>query len=244
MARSSRPSAWITTSSIGWSETSTALFDAVGARRRLLIGHDWGALIAWCFAIDRRLPLDGLVIMNVPHPTVFARVLRSSWRQRLRSWYVAFFQIPGLPEAMMTTRRGRAIADAFVGMADRQEHAFRPEVTDVYRRNALVPGAMTAMINYYRANTGLAGAVWTRRASHRNPTLMIWGEEDKRRSISPAPTATRALVGDFTLERLARMSPTGCSRRRPRRSTRSSPTGWPLAGLNTGRGISIRVKAA
>src|SRR5271167_4677728 len=62
-------------------EDVAGLFEAAGARRRLLIGHDWGAAIAWAFALERRLPLDGLVIMNVPHPAVLARVMRASWRQ-------------------------------------------------------------------------------------------------------------------------------------------------------------------
>ena len=182
----------------------TALFDAVGARRRLLVGHDWGAIIAWCFAIDRRLPLDGLVIMNVPHPTVFARVIRTSWRQRLRSWYVAFFQLPGLPEAMMTARRGRAVANAFVGMAVDKDR-FPPEVTDVYRLNALVPGAMTAMINYYRANTDLLARYGPGAPAIEIPALMIWGEEDAALDIV-CTDGYETLVRDFTLERLPGVS--------------------------------------
>src|SRR5207237_10171496 len=75
-------------------EDVAGLFEAAGARRRLLIGHDWGAAVAWAFALDRRLPLDALVIMNVPHPAVLARSMRSSWRQPLRSWYMVSFQLP------------------------------------------------------------------------------------------------------------------------------------------------------
>ena len=158
-------------------EDVAALFDAAGARRRLLIAHDWGAMIAWDFAIRRRLPLDGLVIMNVPHPSVFARVLASSRRQRSRSWYTAFFQIPRLPEAAMTAFGARAIGQAFTGMAV-DKSRFPPEVTDVYRRNALIPGAMTAMINYYRANLDLIGRYRDGVPMIEVPTLMIWGEED------------------------------------------------------------------
>ena len=185
-------------------EDVAALFDAVGARRRLLIGHDWGAIIAWCFAIERVRPLDGLVIMNVPHPTVFARVLRASWRQRRRSWYVAFFQIPRLPEAMMTARDARAIARAFVGMAI-DKTRFPPEVTDVYRANALIPGAMTAMINYYRANTGLLARFGGGAPEIDIPTLMIWGEEDSALDIA-CVDGYEGLVRDFTLERLPEVS--------------------------------------
>lgn len=185
-------------------EDVAGLFDAAGARRRLLIGHDWGAAIAWAFALDRRLPLDGLVIMNVPHPAVLARVMRSSWRQPLRSWYMAFFQIPGLPEAMMTANGARAIGRAFTGMAV-DKSRFPPEVTDVYRRNALLPGAMTAMINYYRANTGLLDRWGSPPPVIEVPTLMIWGEMDAALGIENTE-GYGPLVRDFTLERLPGVS--------------------------------------
>ncbi len=180
------------------------LFEAAGARRRLLIGHDWGAAIAWAFALDKRLPLDGLVIMNVPHPAVLGRVMRASWRQPLRSWYMGFFQIPGLPEAMMTAGGARAIGQAFTGMAV-DKSRFPPEVTDVYRKNALIPGAMTAMINYYRANTGMLNRWGATPPVIEVPTLMIWGEEDSALGIENTE-GYGPLVSDFTLRRLPGVS--------------------------------------
>ena len=185
-------------------EDAAALFDAVGARRRLLIGHDWGAMVAWCFAMEKRLPLDALVIMNVPHPAVFAQVMRTSWRQRLRSWYVAFFQIPGLPEALMTAMGGRAVANAFTGMAV-DKSRFPPQVTDVYRRNALIPGAMTAMINYYRANGDLLRRYTGAAPVIEVPTLMVWGEDDDAIGIE-ATQGYEPHVRDLTLERLPGVS--------------------------------------
>lgn len=183
---------------------AAALFDGLGARRRLLIAHDWGALIAWSFAITQARPLDGLVIMNVPHPAVFRHVLQRSWAQRRRSWYVAFFQLPWLPEKMLTARGARAIAGAFRGMAV-DKSAFPRAVTDHYRANALQPGAMTAMLNYYRANaSGLLRApgqvpVIT------VPTLMIWGEADTALGLE-LTEGYGPYVSDFTLERLPRVS--------------------------------------
>ena len=185
-------------------EDVAALFDACGARERLLVGHDWGAAIAWAFALDRPRPLDGLVIMNVPHPAVLARVMKASWRQPLRSWYMAFFQLPGLPEAMMTARRAQAIGQAFVGMAV-DKARFPPEVTEVYRRNALLPGAMTAMINYYRANTGMLTRWGATPPVIEVPTLMIWGEEDTALAIENTE-GYEPLVSDFTLRRLPGVS--------------------------------------
>ncbi len=185
-------------------EDAALLFEAVGARRRLLVGHDWGAMIAWCFAMRRRLPLEALVIMNVPHPAVFERVMRTSWRQRLRSWYVGFFQIPGLPEAMLTARRAQAVADAFTRMAV-DKRRFPPEVTDVYRANALIPGAMTAMVDYYRANRDLLGRYAGASPLIEIPTLMVWGEDDDAIGLE-ATEGYETLVRDLTLERLPGVS--------------------------------------
>src|ERR1700733_2012746 len=70
-----------------------ALIDASGARSVTLIGHDWGAMVAWCVAATRKRPLERLVIMNVPHPLCFRAALKH-WRQRRKSWYMAFFQLP------------------------------------------------------------------------------------------------------------------------------------------------------
>ncbi len=182
---------------------AAALFDACGARRRLLVGHDWGAMIAWTFAMQRTRPLDGLVVMNVPHPAVFRHVLRHSWAQRRRSWYVAFFQLPLLPEALLTAGRARAVAQSFRGMAV-DKSAFPPDVLERYRRNALLPGAMTAMLNYYRANlAGLSDAAPTPKIEV--PTLMVWGEEDTALGLE-LTEGYGPYVADFTLERLPGVS--------------------------------------
>ncbi len=184
-------------------EDVAALFDALGARKRLLIAHDWGALVAWQFAIERVRPLDGLVIMNVPHPAVFRAVLRRSPRQLARSWYVFFFQLPVLPEFLLRARGARAVADAFRGMAVNKA-AFPPEVLAHYQQNALAPGALTAMINYYRANF----ATLAERAPTppvEVPTLMVWGEQDTALGIE-LTEGYGPYVADFTLRRLPQVS--------------------------------------
>ena len=180
------------------------LFDALGARRRLLVGHDWGALIAWVFAIRRVQPLDGLIVMNVPHPDVFRRALLHSWRQRLRSWYVLFFQVPLLPELALTAGGARAVQRAFVGMA-RNPAAFPPDVLARYRDNAMQPGAMTAMLAYYRANFGTMMAARRRSPPLDVPTLMIWGEHDTALGLE-LTEGYDGLVDDFTLRRLPEAS--------------------------------------
>ena len=151
------------------------LIDAAGAQETVLIGHDWGGVIAWEFARRNIRPLTKLVILNAPHPKLFARGIRSAAQLR-RSWYMFFFQLPWLPEWVFGRNGARAIGAAFRGMAV-DKSRFPEEVLDVYRRNALRPGALTAMINYYRAafrgrgTAGASGIIAT-------PALVIWGEAD------------------------------------------------------------------
>ena len=182
---------------------AAALFDAVGARRRLLLAHDWGAVVAWFFAIRKTRPLDGLVILNVPHPAVFRAVLRRSREQQRRSWYVAFFQVPVLPELLLKAGRARAIGQMFSRMAI-DKSAFPPDVLEHYRENAMRPGAMTAMLDYYRANAR-AFSGRQRYPVIETPTLMIWGEVDVALSLE-LTEGYDPYVADFTLKRLPRVS--------------------------------------
>ncbi len=177
------------------------MFDALQPRRRLLVAHDWGAVIAWVVAMRRAVPLDGLIIMNVPHPTVFRDLIRHYWPQRLKSWYVAFFQIPWLPEVLLRQRRAQGIAKAFWNMAV-DKSAFPPDVLEHYRQNALAPGALTAMINYYRANLEILDET---SAPIEVPTLMLWGEEDTALDVK-LTEGYGPHVQDFTLRRFPNVS--------------------------------------
>jgi len=186
-------------------EDVAGLFDAVGAKgRRLLVGHDWGAIVAWAYAIEQRTPLDGLVVMNVPHPTAYVRVMRRGPAQWLKSWYIFFFQLPGLPELALRAGGARAIGRAFSSMAV-DKSRFPDEVLDHYRHNALQPGAAGAMVNYYRANFGALGRFAQAPAKVEVPTLMIWGEVDAALGIE-LTEGYDDLVADFTLERLPNVS--------------------------------------
>ena len=152
-------------------EDVAALFQALGAKRRVLIGHDWGGAIAWAAALSGQ-PLDGLAILNAPHPTAFRRALHT-WDQRRRSWYMAFFLLPWLPELLLTWRDGRELTE---GLAKQSPH-WPPELLETMRRNITAPGAATAMLNYYRANI-LRYAKASGAPLIECPTLLIWGEDD------------------------------------------------------------------
>jgi epoxide hydrolase 4 len=180
------------------------LIDASGAKETVLIAHDWGAIIAWQFAIRKVRPLSRLVIMNVPHPVRFAEAMRS-WAQLKKSWYVFFFQIPWLPERLLAARGAEAVGRAFTDMAV-DKSRFPAPVVQEYRRNALEPGAMRAMINYYRAALRSGSkAMVPDPATVDVPTLMIWGEEDS--ALGKETTyGTEKFVADFTIRYLPGVS--------------------------------------
>ncbi|HEX8324756.1 MAG TPA: alpha/beta hydrolase [Tepidisphaeraceae bacterium] len=180
------------------------LFDACDARRRLLIGHDWGGIIAWTFAMQQVRPLDGLVILNAPHPAVMRRVLRQSWAQRGRSWYVAFFQLPWLPETLLTARHAKRI-ETLLRRTAVDAGAFPDDVLKQYRDNACQPGAMTAMINYYRANLRTLTDPNAAAPIIDTPTLLLWGEQDTALGVE-LTEGCDAYVRDLTLERLPGVS--------------------------------------
>ena len=185
-------------------EDVAALIDASGAKSVTLIAHDWGAGLAWVFATHQVRPLERLVIMNVPHPAVMGIHLRRSWVQLKKSWYMFFFQLPSLPEAAMTARDGRAIRQAFYGMAVDKTH-FGSEVLDRYAKDAQRPGAIRGMVNWYRAALRVPGKMAGPWPVIETPTLIIWGEEDAALGVELLE-GTDAYVSDLTINRLPGVS--------------------------------------
>ena len=180
-----------------------ALIDASGAREVMIVAHDWGAIIAWAFAIRKQRPIRQLVIMNVPHPMVAVREIRR-WEQLKRSWYVFFFQLPWLPEWAFGRNHAAAIRKAFVGMAV-DKTRFPPAVLDIYASAAQRPGALRAMINFYRALLRYPRVVDLGDGRVDVPVLMVWGEEDSALGIG-CTRGTEAWVDDLTLKRLPGVS--------------------------------------
>lgn len=156
----------------------TDLIDASGAKSVLLVGHDWGGAVAWSYAMNGTRPIERLVILNSPHPTKFIKALRTG-AQLKRSWYMGLFQIPLLPELLIGYDRARVLEHVVRGWAV-NKHRFSDADIDIVRNTAVIPGALTAMINYYRAlpRLYLAQPKRGRGVKIRVPTLVIWGEQD------------------------------------------------------------------
>lgn len=153
-----------------------ALVASLGEERAHVVGHDWGGIVAWQVAWRRPDIARSLVTMNAPHPTAFAEFARRNPRQLLLSSYMLFFQIPALPEWVLTRRDASAIASAFRRSAKHPE-VFSAEDLEAYREAFLRPGAARSTINYYRQAlrqglTALPDSAITA------PTLVLWGEDD------------------------------------------------------------------
>ncbi len=152
------------------------LIDAAGRDKAILVGHDWGAAVAWWTAMKYRQRLEKLVILNVPHPTVSGRTIRRHPIQRRKSWYIFFFQIPWLPEWLVRLNNWRGFIA--YGLNSARPGTFTEADLDEYRKAWSQPGALTAMINWYRAVRRLPPKSPPDRMVS-TPTLIIWGVNDR-----------------------------------------------------------------
>jgi epoxide hydrolase 4 len=187
------------------------LIKASGAKETLLIAHDWGGALAWILAMRQPELINRLVVMNLPHPACFARELRRP-RQLLRSWYMFFFQIPALPEFLLGRNDAQAIGNMFRRTSRRR--APIPEAAiDVYRQNAMRPGGLTAMLNWYRAFFRSRKSPPRREARPggvrypliTTPTLFLWGDADVALDIRTTQ-GTQDYVSDLTFRVLPGIS--------------------------------------
>jgi pimeloyl-ACP methyl ester carboxylesterase len=175
------------------------LIDASGANEVTLIGHDWGGALAWLFALRAVRPLERLVVMNLPHPARFYEHLMNDRAQQKRSRYERFFQIPWLPDWLLSRNHASAIGRMFGEGLTRSDAMSEADVR-VFRENAAARGAMTAMLNWYRANP-FREAFAAEFAMLETPTLMIWGVNDI--ALGQEMTlGTGEIVRDFTLRYL------------------------------------------
>jgi pimeloyl-ACP methyl ester carboxylesterase len=158
------------------------LIQALGRERALLVGHDWGAAVAWHTAMHYPQAIVKLGILNVPHPAVMVRTLRSNFRQIMKSWYIFFFQLPRLPE--WTLSRNHYAAMRRMLKASSRRDTFSAEALDRYVQAWRQPGALRSMIHWYRALFRSVVAATERPVEGAHPkrveppTLMIWGARD------------------------------------------------------------------
>jgi epoxide hydrolase 4 len=149
------------------------LIRALGRKKAIVVGHDWGAVVAWCVAEMHPSVVSKLAILNVPHPLAMQRGLRRP-EQLKKSWYMFFFQLPHLPE-LAIARNDYAYVRRTFGIDGFTNDEIQPYV-DALK----APGAVTAALNYYRAAIRriLTGRT-PKSVVIACPVLVIWGDADR-----------------------------------------------------------------
>ncbi|MGD1897719.1 MAG: alpha/beta fold hydrolase, partial [Phormidesmis sp.] len=168
---------------------------AMGYEDCELVAQDWGGAIDWQFAYAYPNLITRLIVLNIPHPAKFAAGLRT-FRQLKRSWYIAFFQLPAIPERMLKKNNYKAIRAVFRDSAI-NPNAFTEKDLDALVEAAAKPGALTGMLNYYR-NLSIKTLKQKTEGKLTVPTLMIWGEEDAALG-KELSEGTEDYVADLTL---------------------------------------------
>ncbi len=151
------------------------LIDALGYEKVDLVGHDWGAIVAWTLAIKYPERLHKLGILNAPHPAVMRKFLSRDLEQMRRSWYAMFFQLPWLPEKILSANDWRVAVDALRG--SNKPQSFTDEDIEKYKEAWSQPDAITSMLNWYRAAVRVQGST-PKDMRVKVPTLMMWGIKD------------------------------------------------------------------
>lgn len=166
-------------------EDVDALADHLGHRKIVLVGHDWGGVIAWVFAAAHPERIERLVIINAPHPTIFRRELRENPKQREASAYMLLFRRPDA-EQFLSVRDYEALRGPILDRGIRQGY-FSEEDREAYLEAWSQPGALTGGLNYYRAagigppseGEATPESEATDPVMVNVPTLMLWGERDE-----------------------------------------------------------------
>lgn len=167
-----------------------ALIGASGAKDVHLVGHDWGALVAWAVAAKHPDRIRTVSALSGPHPTALQRAMMTS-RQGLASWYAYAYLFPRLPERFYLGKDGSGARLSQMLQAGGQS----VELAQRDVRALTEPGAYTAALNWYRA-VPLSG----RTARVRVPAMFVWGDRDKYMLESAARLCGRYVTGHYRFE--------------------------------------------
>jgi pimeloyl-ACP methyl ester carboxylesterase len=167
-------------------EDLIALADAFGLARFTLVGHDWGGAVAWLAALRHPDRLNRLIVVNAPHPLVFQKSLIDDPHQRAASQYITAFRNPGMEQALEAMGLDTFYAKTFASHADISK--VPDEERERYLADWGAPGALTAMLNWYRASEAVvpdigeqaAAPLWTTLPfpAIKVPTLVVWAMRD------------------------------------------------------------------
>jgi pimeloyl-ACP methyl ester carboxylesterase len=182
------------------------LIRALGHDSAHVVGHDWGGSLAWGLAGTLPAMVRSLTILNAPQGPVSARLRREDPGQQAKSWYMLLFQFPGVAEAWLSD-------DDFANLRRFVFDTAAPGTFPPEEREALVDafradGALTAALNYYRAN--MPPASWLRDPPDpleiTVPTMIIWGEADAYMDPLLLERSAATVTAPLRVERLPGVS--------------------------------------
>jgi pimeloyl-ACP methyl ester carboxylesterase len=168
-----------------------ALLDALELDSAYLVGHDWGAMVAWQVAARHPERVRTLTAVSVPHPVTFAEVLAHDPDQRQRSTYFQLFRQPGKAEQVLTEDGGRRLRELFGGLPG--------ERVEGYVAPLLADGALTGALNWYRAMSGADAAGLGKVPV---PTTFVWGDQDPAIGPVAAARCVEQVTGDYRFHAL------------------------------------------
>ncbi|MCX4470641.1 alpha/beta hydrolase [Micromonospora sp. NBC_01655] len=166
---------------------AAALLDALGVDAAHVVGHDWGAIVAWGLAAGRPDRVRSLTAVSVPHPAAMAHALATDAGQKARSSYIALFRKPGTAERVLLALRAAALRRLLGGVGDAARVA---RYADPMRE----PGALSAALNWYRAmsraDLAAVGPVPV-------PTTFVWSNRDIAIGRTAAEACAAHVTGDY-----------------------------------------------
>jgi len=156
------------------------LMNALGEKEAMIVGHDWGGVVAWSLAAYYPEATEKLVLLSAPHPNVYTRRISGLWRQLQKSWYIFFFQTPDVSEEVLSRNKyaflKSMLLDSFV-----KKGILTDEDLSAYVNAWSKPRALTAAINYYMANMHPAILFSEKVVAFpkiKSSTLVLWGDLD------------------------------------------------------------------
>ena len=179
-------------------QDAVGMLDALGVRRTHLVGHDWGAVVAWVLAARHPHRVHSLTAVSVPHPAAFGAALHSDPDQQQRSEYLRLFREPSpRPEAVLLADGARRLRAMYSGST------LAPDQVEALVEPLLAPGALTAALNWYRAMTADS---YAQIPPVTVPTTYVWGGLDVAVGRRAATAAAEHVTSDYRFVELAQAS--------------------------------------